>query len=223
MARPKFQIQTGQASDGGQVFFAEAQTDRAKKALNRAGFLHAVADSKIPVPACVPIHAWWTRKAEIAVHFIDFADETAKTALLPIAAHMEGSRATDSAEFDPSLVPQGKRPYGFQKAGVTFALRRFAAGKKGVLIADEMGLGKTPQSVLIANSLPRDAKILVLCPASVVSNWGAEWARWDTHNRRVSLVTDPHTKPNTDVLVINYDRFATAGGDDTTTALMTRR
>lgn len=221
----KLRIHLGRSAEGDPVFFSkiEYQQTRARKALHRAGFHYAGESSNVVAPGCVPLHGWWTKKLEAAAHFLDFADPDAKAVLLPVVAHMDRSRATDCAEFDPALVPRGKRPYGYQKAGVTFALKRYAAGKKGVLIADQMGLGKTIQAILVANSLPIGAKILVLCPASIISNWGTEWARWDTRGRRVSLITDARQKPGTDVLVMNYDRFATAMGDDVTTALMTQR
>lgn len=221
----KLRIQLGWSVEREPVFFAKItfHQTRARKALHRAGFYYAGEESSVVAPGCVPTHGWWTKKPEAAAHFLDFADPDAKALLAPVAAHMEGSRATDCAEFDTSLVPRGKRPYGYQKAGVTFTLKRYATGRKGVLIADEMGLGKTIQAILVANSLPVGAKILVLCPASVISNWGTEWSRWDTKGRVVSLITDPFQKPGTDVLVMNYDRFATSTGDDITTALMTRR
>lgn len=222
---PKLRLHLCRTADDEPVFYAKIsyQQTRARRALHRAGFFYAGESSDVAAPGCVPLHAWWTKKTEAAAHFLEFADADAKTVLLPVAAHMASSRATDCAEFNDALVPRGKTPYGFQKAGVTFALKRFAAGKKGVLIADEMGLGKTIQAILISNALPIGAKILVICPASIISNWGIEWARWDTRGRRVTLITDAHQKPGTDVLVMNYDRFATASGDDVTTALMTQR
>jgi len=221
----KLLLQTTLMADGTPVFFAALQPQQVKQreALQRAGFSHASEASKAPAPACVPLGVWWTQKAEIAVHFLDHADDDATRLLLPVAEQIAGSRATDSHEFDDSLVPQGKKPYGFQKAGVSFTLRRFAAGKKGVLIADEMGLGKTVQAVIVANSLPQGSKILILCPASVVTNWGTEWARWDTRGRRVALITDPRVRPGTEVFVMNYDRFATIASDNLTTSLMSHR
>lgn len=221
----KLRIQLGRTTDNEPVFFAkiEYRQVRARQALHRAGFYYAGESSDVAAPGCVPLHAWWTKKPEVAVHFLEFSDDDAKAILTTVATRMASSRATDCDEFNDALVPRGKKPFGFQKAGVTFALKRYAAGKKGVLIADEMGLGKSIQSILIANTLPANAKILVLCPASVISNWGTEWARWDIHKRRVSLITDTYQKPGTDVLVMNYDRFATARGEDVTTALMTQR
>jgi SWI/SNF-related matrix-associated actin-dependent regulator 1 of chromatin subfamily A len=222
---PKFRIQRSKADDGVDVFFVKIsfQQTSARKSLHRAGFLYAGAESKVKAPECVPSQAWWTTKPEIAAHFLDFADPEAKEILAPIADRMARSRATDCEEFDPSLVPPRKRPYGFQKAGVTFALRRYANGKRGVLIADEMGLGKTVQAVITANSLPAGSKILVLCPASLLRNWRDEWLRWDTRGRSVSVISDPHFTSRADVLVINYDKFATAHGDDLATALMSRK
>jgi hypothetical protein len=140
----KLRIQLGRTTDGEPVFFTKIsyQQMHARKALHRAGFYYAGDDSHVKAPDCVPANGWWTKKPEAAAHFLDFADTDAIEVLLPIAEHMARSRATDCNKFDVSLVPNGKRPYGYQKAGVTFALGRYAAGSKGVLIADEMGLGK---------------------------------------------------------------------------------
>jgi SWI/SNF-related matrix-associated actin-dependent regulator 1 of chromatin subfamily A len=221
----KFRVQCGKSADGLDVFFVKISYHQtsARKSLHRAGFLYAGAESRAPVPECVPHQAWWTTKPEIASHFAEFADPEAKEILAPIADRMARSRATDCEEFDPSLVPPRKRPYGFQRAGVTFALRRYANGKRGVLIADEMGLGKTVQAIITANSLPAGSKILVLCPASLLRNWRDEWLRWDTRGRSVSVVTDPDFTSRADVLVLNYDKFGTARGDDVTAAMMTRK
>jgi SWI/SNF-related matrix-associated actin-dependent regulator 1 of chromatin subfamily A len=221
----KFRIQCGKTAENEDVFFVKIsyQQTSARKSLHRAGFLYAGAESRVEPPRCVPPQAWWTTKPEIAAHFSEFADPEAKEILAPIADRMARSRATDCEEFDPSLVPPRKRPYGFQRAGVTFALGRYARGKRGVLIADEMGLGKTIQAIITANSLPSGSKILVLCPSSLLRNWCDEWRRWDTRGRTVSAVGDPNFTSRADVLVFNYDKFATAHGDALTTALMSQR
>jgi DNA repair and recombination RAD54-like protein len=60
-------------------------------------------------------------------------------------------------------------------------------GGHGCILADDMGLGKTLQSVAIIWTLlkqggpggkPACRKCLVVCPASLVKNWAAEFDKW---------------------------------------------
>ncbi|MBS0261411.1 MAG: DEAD/DEAH box helicase family protein [Planctomycetes bacterium] len=65
----------------------------------------------------------------------------------------------------------------------------FAAGAGRAILADEMGLGKTIQGVATAEFLAREAeikKVLVVCPASLKSQWRAEIHRFC--DRDVQLV-----------------------------------
>ena len=53
----------------------------------------------------------------------------------------------------------------------------FAAGRGRALLADDMGLGKTIQGIGVAEMLRREAgisRVLVICPASLKSQWAAE-------------------------------------------------
>lgn len=59
----------------------------------------------------------------------------------------------------------------------------FAAGAGRAVLADEMGLGKTIQGIGIAELLKRElgiGKVLVVCPASVKSQWCAEVGKFST-------------------------------------------
>ena len=65
----------------------------------------------------------------------------------------------------------------------------FAVGTGRAVLADDMGLGKTIQGVGIAELLARDAgisRVLVICPASVKSQWRSEIHRFC--DRDVQLV-----------------------------------
>ncbi|MEX2559540.1 MAG: SNF2-related protein, partial [Pirellulales bacterium] len=66
----------------------------------------------------------------------------------------------------------------------------FAAGSGRAVLADDMGLGKTIQGVGTAELLAREAgiaKVLVICPASLKSQWRGEIHRFC--NRDVQLVS----------------------------------
>jgi len=65
----------------------------------------------------------------------------------------------------------------------------FAAGAGRAVIADDMGLGKTLQGIGVAELLAREtgiSRVLVVCPASVKSQWVAEVER--STDRTVQLV-----------------------------------
>ncbi len=66
----------------------------------------------------------------------------------------------------------------------------FAAGVGRAILADDMGLGKTIQGVGAAEILAREAgigRVLVVCPASLKSQWRSEIRRFS--DRTVQLVT----------------------------------
>ncbi|MCD7745721.1 MAG: DEAD/DEAH box helicase [Lachnospiraceae bacterium] len=139
-------------------------------------------------------------------------------------------------------VPTSLQPVlrGYQKTGYRW-LRTLQAGHFGGILADEMGLGKTLQviAVLLANKNGRDGNIaknttaaenypsheqnmlcagnsprpsLIICPASLVYNWGEEFSRYAPF-LSVSYVTGTqaerhkkiHTASMWDVLITSYD------------------
>jgi superfamily II DNA or RNA helicase len=66
----------------------------------------------------------------------------------------------------------------------------FAAGAGRAILADDMGLGKTLQGIGVAELLAREAnvrKVLVVCPASVKSQWRSEVLRFSQRDCQVVL------------------------------------
>ncbi len=79
-----------------------------------------------------------------------------------------GEEVSDPAGFAGSLRPYQRRGLGWLDAMERFGL--------GGCLADDMGLGKTIQ--VIALSLLRPKRTLLVCPTSVVGNWERELARF---------------------------------------------
>ncbi|MDA8139672.1 MAG: DEAD/DEAH box helicase [Desulfobacteraceae bacterium] len=82
-----------------------------------------------------------------------------------------------------TLLKTELRPY--QLDGIAFA-----AGAGRAVLADDMGLGKTIQGVGVAEFLARHAnitKVLVICPASLKSQWRIEIKRFSDRTCRLIL------------------------------------
>lgn len=98
----------------------------------------------------------------------------------------------------------------------------------GCILADDMGLGKTLQSVAVIWTLltqggphgkPACRKAVIICPASLVKNWDAEFNKW-LHGRckcvalavsgsaqvRGTLMTFAHNR-EAQVLIASYETF----------------
>lgn len=98
--------------------------------------------------------------------------------------------------------------YDYQKEGIVFG-----ACKQGAIIADEMGLGKTLQAIGIAmhkKELFGFKKTLVVCPASLKSQWKSEIERF-TDEKAVLVQGYPeereliYKQSDAMFLIINYE------------------
>ncbi|MFY9943489.1 MAG: DEAD/DEAH box helicase [Desulfobacterales bacterium] len=82
-----------------------------------------------------------------------------------------------------SLLKTELRPY--QLDGIAFA-----AGAGRAILADDMGLGKTIQGIGVAELLARHAdvaKVLIVCPTSLKSQWRSEIRRFSDHSVQLVL------------------------------------
>ena len=122
-------------------------------------------------------------------------------------------RAADAvdglAEARARLAERGLVPRPYQEDGIRW-LRERQAG----LLADDMGLGKTMQVLLAA---PPRARVLVVCPASVVGSWLAEAAKWrpDLRAARIEGTRAFRWPGEGEVLATSHDalgRMHMAGG-----------
>jgi SWI/SNF-related matrix-associated actin-dependent regulator of chromatin subfamily A-like protein 1 len=75
-------------------------------------------------------------------------------------------------------VPPGLSLLPHQQDGVRFACDRLRKGR-GAMFADVMGLGKTIEAIVTANAIG-PARILVICPASVLFMWRREIEKWQS-------------------------------------------
>lgn len=116
------------------------------------------------------------------------------------------------AGFDGEL-----RPY--QVEGLTW-LNTIASMGLGGILADEMGLGKTVQLIVYTLAHLKESRkygpSLIVCPASVVYNWVAEFNRFapsvqvtavaGTKEERTAILQSIEDEDNsTDVLITSYD------------------
>lgn len=108
-----------------------------------------------------------------------------------------------SRQTDAELEVAGLPLLPYQRAGVAYA-----SNARRTFIADEMGLGKTLQAIATLEHVPDSYPAVVVCPATLVLNWKAEYGRWLPH-RTVKVVTDRKEFPSDyDVVVIGYSNIS---------------
>ena len=110
-----------------------------------------------------------------------------------------------------TIFPNGKKPYGFQIAGVHWLVKRQSA-----LLADEMGLGKTIQAIIAMRVLFRNGdlqRVLVVCPASLTTNWERELRSWAPELRTLRVQGEKHVRSeawnaHAQVYIVSYETLA---------------
>ncbi|MDD4192549.1 MAG: DEAD/DEAH box helicase, partial [Mangrovibacterium sp.] len=111
----------------------------------------------------------------------------------------------------PPTLDAELRPY--QQEGFRW-MTRLKAWEAGACLADDMGLGKTVQAIAMMLHLAENGPSLVVCPASVVPNWGSELHKFaptlNLLNLRPGNRDDIFTSLAAfDVLVITYGLLQT--------------
>lgn len=128
-------------------------------------------------------------------------------------SYLEGFRSVDASAYEvPAKLHATLRPY--QVSGYQWLSALCDMGFGGIL-ADEMGLGKSVQLIsLIVARLDEARKVgpsLIVCPASLVYNWQAEFQKFAPHVK-VQVVAgsvaerhDLRAHGDFDVMVTSYD------------------
>ena len=93
---------------------------------------------------------------------------------------------TNNEEATAEAVPPGLKLLPHQQEGIRFAINRLRANR-GAMFGDVMGLGKTIEAIGTANAMG-PARILVVCPATVLFTWRREIWKWQTLGLPVFLI-----------------------------------
>src|SRR5580658_1929481 len=135
-------------------------------------------------------NCYWSGLTECARGLAIYADDRARAKLNAIGQQVALSMAVNASIEIP--CPPGLQFLPFQKAGIAYALQR-----QNTLIADEMGLGKTVQAIGVCNASPNIRRILVICPAGLLLNWGREMQKWMTSKLTIEYASSTKL-PNCD-------------------------
>jgi len=123
-------------------------------------------------------------------------------------------RVKDTAAIEasiPATLDAELRPY--QEEGFRW-MSRLKNWDAGACLADDMGLGKTVQAIAMMLHLAEEGPALVVCPASVVPNWGNKLRKFAPTLNVIILKTSNReetfaTLTAFDVLVITYGLLQT--------------
>ncbi|MBL7806185.1 MAG: DEAD/DEAH box helicase [Saprospiraceae bacterium] len=98
-------------------------------------------------------------------------------------------------------LPDNLKLFQYQYEGVLFLLQNKAA-----FLADEMGLGKTVQVIAYTN-VTKPKKVLIVCPASLKTNWYNEFKRFSTNDYRFQIIHSSKDQISNieSVIIVSYD------------------
>lgn len=112
----------------------------------------------------------------------------------------------------PTCIETQLRPY--QQKGFEWMIL-LSKIEAGACLADDMGLGKTLQTICFLTWLKEqhpDGKSIIVCPASLIYNWEAEWKKFAptikiaVHNGQ-NRDFEKTTKDGFDILILSYHTF----------------
>lgn len=105
----------------------------------------------------------------------------------------------DFKKFDDMTGDEGRKLRQHQKDGARFLL----ANRKSIL-ADGMGTGKTTTCVITALA-GGFRKVLIVCPASLKTNWEREISIYDKEKNDIGIVSGTEWTPGDRFTIVNYD------------------
>ncbi len=118
---------------------------------------------------------------------------------------LEISMAEDAPEIKDDISLQ-LRP--FQRVAKAYSLHV----NNRAIISYDMGLGKTPIAISIIESLPKDTRVLIVCPATLKTNWKREIKKCTGIDAEVLAGATPSEltvksllNPTIKYHIINYD------------------
>lgn len=117
-----------------------------------------------------------------------------------------------------ALLPEGYMRLQYQIDAVMQARKKLEA-YNGVFISDVVGLGKTYISAMLANTFPRNAYKLVICPPVLVDNWKQVLQEFDVSRcdveslGKLDRILDKNTDKYSYIFVDEAHRFRNSSTD----------
>lgn len=102
----------------------------------------------------------------------------------------------------------------YQRDGVKWLYTLYKCDLGGIL-ADEMGLGKSLQVICFIKQIlkeKKDAKIMIICPTSLVYNWKKEFDKFGSELRYVTVADNKQKRLEVMKNMDNYNIFITSYG-----------
>jgi hypothetical protein len=141
---------------------------------------------------------WWTSDAAIAASLNGGPKPAPQNDYF---ATPEPAAADNVVQLIPA--PDGLEYLPFQKEGITALLPR-----QHTLLADEPGLGKTIQAIGVINATPSIKRVLIICPASLKTNWKNELMRWCHRPMTIHVISPGADWQPCDIVILNYEQVA---------------